>query len=234
MTTYYHFTGKKLRDGSPIPKIGEWLELPENVKIKACPSDMDIANGYGGLHASGHPFDALLYAPGSTLHLVHLDGELIEHGSPVDKVAARRRKIVATIDAEPLLREFARKCALSVIHLWDAPEVVKQYLTTGDDSLRAAARDAAAREAAWAARAAAREAAWAARAAAREAAARAAARAAGAAAWAALEAAAWAARDAARDARDAARDARDARDAAREQRQLFAEMVDAAFAKEAK
>ena len=187
MTTYYHFTGKTLRDGSPIPKIGEWLELPENVKIKACPSDMDIANGYGGLHASGHPFDALLYAPGSTLHLVELDGELIEHGSPVDKVAARRRKIVATIDAEPLLREFARKCALSVIHLWDAPEVVKQYLTTGDESLRAAAR-AAARAASWAADAA--------------------------------RAAAWAA------AGNAA--------AAEEQRQLFAEMADAAFAKEAK
>ena len=103
---------------------------------------MDIANGYGGLHASGHPFDALRYAPGSTLHLVHLDGELIAHGSPVDKIAARRRKIVATIEAEPLLREFTRKCALSVIHLWDAPEVVKQYLTTGDESLRAAAGDA--------------------------------------------------------------------------------------------
>jgi hypothetical protein len=178
------------------------------VKIKACPSDMDIANGYGGLHASGHPFDALLYAPGSTLHLVHLDGELIEHGSPVDKVAARRRKIVATIDAEPLLREFARKCALSVIHLWDAPEVVKQYLTTGDESLRAAAGDDAGDDAwdaawaAWAARAA-RDAAW----------------------------AAWAARDA----RDAARAAvGNAAAAAEEQRQLFAEMVDAAFAKEAK
>ena len=230
MTTYYHFTGKTLRDGSPIPKIGEWLELPENVKIKACPSDMDIANGYGGLHASGHPFDALWYAPwyapGSTLHLVELDGELIEHGSPVDKVAARRRKIVATIDAEPLLREFARKCALSVIHLWDAPEVVKQYLTTGDESLRAAAR-AAARAASWAADAA-RAAAWAASRAAAGDAARAAGDAARA-AWAASRAA-WAA-DAARAAAWAA--AGNAA-AAEEQRQLFAEMADAAFAKEAK
>jgi hypothetical protein len=156
---YYHFTATTLRDGSPVPKIGEWLELPASVKLKACPSNKDIADGYGGLHASGHPFDALQYAPGSTLHLVNLDGELIEHGSPVDKVAARRRKIVATIDAEPLLREFARKCALSVIHLWDAPEVVKQYLTTGDESLRAAA-GVAAWDAAWAARAAAGAAAW--------------------------------------------------------------------------
>jgi hypothetical protein len=228
MTTYYHFTGKTLRDGSPIPKIGEWLELPENVKIKACPSDMDIANGYGGLHASGHPFDALRYAPGSTLHLVELDGELIEHGSPVDKVAARRRKIVATIDAEPLLREFARKCALSVIHLWDAPEVVKQYLTTGDESLRAAAAGDAAWAASWAARVAAGDDAWAA---------------AWAASWAARDAA-WAARAAWAAADDAARAAAGdaawaaawaaAWDSAREQRQLFAGMADAAFAKEAK
>lgn len=25
MTIYYHFTGKTLRDGKPIPAIGEWL-----------------------------------------------------------------------------------------------------------------------------------------------------------------------------------------------------------------
>ena len=212
MTTYYHFTGKTLRDGSPVPKIGEWLELPENVKLKACPKNMDIANGYGGLHASEHPFDALQCAPGSTLHLVELDGELIEHGSPVVKVAARRRKIVATIDAEPLLREFARKCALSVIHLWNAPEVVKQYLTTGDKSLRDAAGSAA--------RNAARNAGNA-----------------GDAAWAAMRADADTAADAAREAAAwtawvAAQAAREA--AVREQRQLFAEMVDAAFAKERK
>ena len=116
MTTYYHFTGKTLRDGSPIPKIGEWLELPENVKIKACPSDMDIANGYGGLHASGHPFDALLYAPGSTLHLVELNGELIEHGSPVDKVAARRRKMWRLLTRNPYCESShaSVRCPLSI------------------------------------------------------------------------------------------------------------------------
>jgi hypothetical protein len=41
-----------------------------------------------------------------------------------------------------MLREFARWCALQVIHLWDAPDVVRQYLETGDESLRAAARAA--------------------------------------------------------------------------------------------
>ena len=56
---YYHFTGKTLRDGSPIPKIGEWLELPANIKLKACPSENDLAHGFGGLHASAHPWQTV-------------------------------------------------------------------------------------------------------------------------------------------------------------------------------
>lgn len=50
------------------------------------------------------------------------------------------------------VRQFARWCALSVIHLWDAPQVVEDYLTSGDERLRAAAAWAADRAAAaWAA-----------------------------------------------------------------------------------
>jgi hypothetical protein len=39
--------------------------------------------------------------------------------------------------------EFARRCALDVAHLWDAPDVVRRFLETGDESLRYAAWDAA-------------------------------------------------------------------------------------------
>lgn len=135
---YYHFTGDKLRDGSPIPPIGEWLEY--HGKVVMCAS---------GLHASADPFDALKYAPGPMLHRVVLDGIVV---SQSDKVVARKRKIIATIDATELLRKFARDQALSVIHLWDAPKVVRDYLETGDESIRAAAWAAAqdaARDAAW-------------------------------------------------------------------------------------
>src|ERR1035437_7793860 len=179
MKTYYHFTGTKLRDGRPVPAIGEWLTYEG--KVKMCES---------GLHASADPFDALQYAPGALLHKVVLKS-IVEKKD--DKVVARSRKIIVTINVTELLRRFARLQALGVIHLWDAPTVVKEYLTTGDENLRAAARDAAwAAEAA--ARAAARDAAWVAEAAARDAA-RAAAR---AAAWVAARAVAWvAARDAA-------------------------------------
>ena len=130
----YHFTGKTLRNGDPIPGLGEWLTYSGDVKI--CQS---------GLHASRSPWDALQYAPGEYLHQVECD-EIFEEQS--DKLVCRRRKIIATIDATSLLREFARKRALSVIHLWQAPDVVRRYLETGDEQLRAAARDAA-RAAAW-------------------------------------------------------------------------------------
>ena len=56
-------------------------------------------------------------------------------------------------DATEVLRSFARKCALDVVHLWEAPPVVKRYLRTGDPKLRDAAWVAvedAARAAAWA------------------------------------------------------------------------------------
>jgi hypothetical protein len=166
----WHFVGDTLRDGRPVPADGEWLT-----------HDGPLALCASGLHASIDPWHALQYAPGGTLCPVELDGEVL-YGD--DKLVARRRRIVRRVDMTAHLRAFARAEALRVIHLWDAPDVVRQYLETGDESLRAAA---------WAA-------AWAA------------ARAAGSAAGSAADAACAAARDAARDAawaaaRDAAWDA---------------------------
>jgi len=169
-----------------------------------------------GLHASAKLWDALGYANGERLALCRVTlGGTVLHDD--DKSVANERTVGTMLDAdatEKLLRDFARWCALQVIHLWDAPDIVRQYLETGDESLRAAAW-AAARDAAWAAarsaaRAAARDAAGDAAGAAARDAARAAARA--AARSAARAAARAAARDAAGDAagaaaRDAARDA---------------------------
>ena len=42
-----------------------------------------------------------------------------------------------------VLRAFARRCALDVLHLWpDAPAIVREYLETGDESIRSAAESA--------------------------------------------------------------------------------------------
>jgi hypothetical protein len=148
----YHFTSSHLRDGRPVPAIGE--TLVHDGPIIWCES---------GLYASRDAFDALRYAPGARLHRVLC--EEIERDD-TDKLVCRRRTITASIDATDLLRAFARSCALDVIDLWNAPDVVRRYLETGDESLRdaawAAAWDAAQYAAADAAWAAAADAAWAA------------------------------------------------------------------------
>lgn len=189
----YHFCGATLRDGRPIPADGEWLVHEGQVTI--CET---------GLHASSHPFDALQFAPGATLCIVECEDIVTEH---VDKLVCRRRKIVKRIDATELLWKASREYAKSVLHLWDAPQVVKDFLDTGDESLMAAARAAA--------RAAASADAWAA--------AMAAARDAG---WDAGWDAAW---DAARDAAWAAARAAGWAAARAAQRDLFAKLVEEAF-----
>jgi hypothetical protein len=148
----------RLRDGRPVV-IGEWLQHVGPLKL--------CERGY---HASKRLIDALNYAHGWTICRVEVDGEIHQDA---DKLVARRRRCTAMIDGEAILRAFARWCALQVIHVWDAPEIVRRYLETGDETIRDAARHAArnatcaaameARDAARAAaRAAARDATWAA------------------------------------------------------------------------
>ncbi len=208
MTQAYHFVGKTLRDGSPIPANG--VTLYHTGKLKMCAS---------GFHGSRKVWQALEYAPGATICFDEYDGDIL-HGT--DKLVATERTIIARINGEALLYKYARLCALDVIHLWDAPDVVVEFLTTGNEELRTAARDAAALAApvaagaAWAAAcAAARNAALAARDAARDAAL--------AAAWAASWRASW------RASGDAALAARDASE--KKQRQRLTKMVNAEFAK---
>lgn len=201
----WHFCGDKLRCGSPIPDDGVTLR-----------HDGDLVMCKMGLHASVNIMDALMYAPGYTICRVRVEGH--EEQGHTDKLVCRSRTILWRIDGEQVLRDFARWCALQVIHLWDAPSVVKEYLETGKKELSDAARDAAidadgaARYAARYAAGAARDAAWiaakyvaidAARAAAWDAARYAARAAAWTAAWtAARDAAMYAARYAAMDAQN--------------------------------
>jgi hypothetical protein len=127
----WHFVGETLRDGRPIPEDGE--KLIHTGKIQLCAS---------GLHASLHPFDALRYAPGTTLCLVECERD-IDKGD--DKLVCRERTIIARMDFAEPLRYFTRMQALSVIHLWeqDPPEVVLDWLMTGDEGLRVKAANAA-------------------------------------------------------------------------------------------
>jgi hypothetical protein len=129
----WHFVGDKLRYGRPVPADG--VVLRHDGPLEMCES---------GLHFSKHPFDALQYAPGATLCLVECGGTIVEGaGNHKDKGICSERTIIARMDATDLLRYFARMQALSVIHLWDAPQIVCDYLMTGDESIRNAARTAA-------------------------------------------------------------------------------------------
>lgn len=86
--------------------------------------------------------------------------DLVESPDDGDKWCARERTILWSLDATEVLAAFARGEALRVAHIWGAPPVVLEYLRTGDETLRAAARAAGA--AARAAGGAAWDAAWAA------------------------------------------------------------------------
>jgi hypothetical protein len=136
----WHFVGDALRDGRPVPADG--VTLKHKGKLELCAS---------GLHASERLIDALEYAPGPILCRVQMGGTIKKDSY---KLVARQRTILWRIDSTDVLRKFARQCALDVAHLWNMPPVMRQYLETGDESIRdaawAATRDAA-RDAAWAA-----------------------------------------------------------------------------------
>ena len=125
----YHFTGSKLRDGRDVPAIGEWLEHKGPAFL--CQS---------GLHASRTPFQALSFAPGFQLHKVEIDGIVAETD---DKLVATKRKIITSLDAKEIILSFARKQALSVIHLYDCPQVLREWLETGDPAKQKDAATAA-------------------------------------------------------------------------------------------
>ena len=194
---WFTTTERKLLNGD-----GRKIKLGTTHKVKG-----EIIPCQYGLHLSPRIIDALNYAPGPVIYKVEGSGVIIPHGKPVDKYACSHRTYLdGGINISDVLRKFARLCALDIIHLWNAPDVVVKYLKTGDENLRVAAREVAweaARATAWdaaratasdAVRAAAREVAWEAAREAARAAARAAAR--DAAAWDAVR---MATRDATRE-----------------------------------
>ena len=143
--TYWHFvpTDRRLRwDTRELVEVGKTITV--DGKLKMCE---------WGLHASKRVLDALEYSPGPIACLVTLSDDVI-HAD--DKSVASSRTCIAMVNATDILWQFARASALSVLHKWDAPQIVIDYLLTDREDLRDAARDAA-----WAAaRVAARADAW--------------------------------------------------------------------------
>ena len=112
-----------------------------------------------GLHWSENILEALEYAGGAMLWRVRYSGDVVRGD---DKGCSTERTYVRGAHAGDMLRHFARLCALDVVGLWDAPDVVVRYLRTGDESLRTGAWAGASADAGADAGAAAKSAAWAA------------------------------------------------------------------------
>src|SRR3972149_3669907 len=143
----WHFLPADLRlgngDGREV-RVGETLR--HDGPLVLCES---------GLHASERILDALGYATGPVISRVRCGGGVLRDAA---KLVCRERTVEWMLtDTDDLSRGYSRWCARSVLHLWDAPEIVLRYLDTGDESIRAAAGAAAraaakaASEAAWAA-----------------------------------------------------------------------------------
>jgi hypothetical protein len=135
----WHFLleGHKLRDTRDAPPDGVWLSHWGTPHL--C---------HWGLHASRDVWDALHHAPGTILCLVDCAGQVIESQ---DKLVCTERRIVARMETAELLAEFARIAALSLVDSWrvlNPPDVVLDWLMTGDEALRLPARSAAA-DAVW-------------------------------------------------------------------------------------
>jgi hypothetical protein len=186
-------------------KLGDYWTYDENEEFDDAPDALDRY-----VEELAGEIEAAVNCPlcGDSMGVRYITREMLDSWEPcgdytserIDELAAGRSRIAVTavfdlpipaadkvwllchegILPDEAFRGLARKFALHVIDRWDAPAVVRQYLETGNEEIRAAARNAA-----WAA-------AW-------DAARDAARAAAEAAAWAAAEAAAWdAAMDAAR------------------------------------
>ena len=126
----WHFLGtdQRLRYGDNRQvELGQTYTVPQDRPLELCKY---------GLHASKRILDALPYAPGPIVCRVELVGQRIDS---YDKSVAYTRRVGWMLDITDVLWQFARMCALDVIHLWDAPDVVVRYLKTGDETLRYAA-----------------------------------------------------------------------------------------------
>jgi len=112
-----------------IIKVGEKYSVEGHIKL--CKF---------GLHGSIDPRDALQYAPGSIICWCEYGGKIILGD---DKLVAQERTVLWMASAEEVIRGYGRWCALEVIENWNAPEIVIEYLNTGNVEIRHAAWSAA-------------------------------------------------------------------------------------------
>ena len=132
-TVVWHFAGKTLRDGSPLPAAGTCFDDPRDKNGDAGPVKPCVR----GYHGSRRLIDALSYAPGTMLALRSLSGSVLPHGDPEDKLCASHcRMATGYVDVREVLVRFARHCALTALRVYAADALDAAGLHTHASSLR--------------------------------------------------------------------------------------------------
>lgn len=114
-----------------------WYFAPEDRKVGVLDwmveeGECHVLNGTldiekNSFRGSVRAVDALGGGPWACI--VRLGGETLQYRNTH---YALERTYLRVLDATDVLNQFARDRALEVSHLWDMPEIVRQYLTTGD------------------------------------------------------------------------------------------------------
>jgi len=110
---------------------GRLVEVGVTLKVEGTP----VLCGRG-IHASIKPLDALSYSESNIIARVECGGVIIKGDN---QLACTEITPLWIGDCETILRRFSCMCALDVIHLWEPPPCVVEYLQTQNKSLREAA-----------------------------------------------------------------------------------------------
>lgn len=87
-----------------------------------------------GLFASVRARDALMFGGGCTVQRVACGGEIVQDDR---SLACSERTVLWSADATKEIQVFARWCVSQVVHLWDAPQTVLDFLPTGESVAQA-------------------------------------------------------------------------------------------------
>jgi len=115
----WHMSGDTLTDGTALPADGVVLSLPDGEQARMCSVGYHYCRKALAVFGYGNP--------GGSFCRVRVDG--VQFG--YDKGVSRTREILWRVPADPVVRSFARTCALDVIRLWDPEPEVVRFLETG-------------------------------------------------------------------------------------------------------
>ena len=105
--------------------VAWWFENSDEIAAGETLTDDSSEPSYW----SKDPFDTLQYASGTILYKASVN----DH----PEAAAIKRTVLDRRDAVKMLHLFARKQALSIVHLWEASFIVHEFLQTGNKRAQA-------------------------------------------------------------------------------------------------